>query len=222
MIFTKDILQFLQELEQNNNRDWFHSQKKRYTNSVKEPLKAFTQVLIDEALGEEGYLNQIEPKDCIFRINRDIRFSKDKSPYKSNLGVVISPKGKKDNTTPGMYIEISHKHLRLYSGIYTLNKDQLSSVREKIYENTAEFENLISDPVFKKNFGEVRGERNKRIPKPFSEIQESCPYILNKSFYYFKEYAAETILKTNVVEVLLKDYSKAESLNRFLFEPIQE
>ena len=220
-MFSKETLGFLSDLEQNNNRDWFHGNKKTYEKFVKTPLKEFTQTLIDEVLGEKAFLNDIQPKDCLFRINRDIRFSKDKSPYKTNLGVVISEGGKKDSTTPGMYVEISHKHLRLYSGCYTLNKEQLFNVRTVIHQDTSHFLKLINDPKFVKTFGEVRGERNKRIPKPFSELQEELPYILNKSFYYFKEYPADTILKDGLVKTLISDFEIAKPMNDFLFEALK-
>lgn len=220
-MFSKETLNFLSELEQNNNRDWFHGNKKSYEKFVKTPLKEFAQRLIDEVLGEKAFLNDIQPKDCLFRINRDIRFSKDKRPYKTSLGVVISEGGKKDKTNPGMYVEISNKHLRLYSGSYMLDKDQLFNVREAIYQDTDHFLSLVNDPVFVKTFGELRGERNKRIPKPFSEIQEDVPYILNKSFYYFKEYPADTILKDSVIKELLADFELAKPMNTFLFEALR-
>lgn len=220
-MFSKETLTFLSDLENNNNRDWFHGNKKTYEKFVKSPLKDFTQTMIDEVLGEKAFLNNIQPKDCLFRINRDIRFSKDKSPYKTNLGVVISEGGKKDSTTPGMYIEISHKHLRLYSGCYTLNKEQLLNVRETLFNNTERFLSLANDPKFVNAFGEIRGERNKRIPKPFSEIQDTFPFILNKSFYYFKEYTAETILKESLVKDLITDFEIAKPMNTFLFEALR-
>jgi len=220
-MFSKDTLNFLSNLEQNNNRDWFHANKKDYESFVKKPLKEFAQRLIDEVLGEKAFLNNIQPKDCLFRINRDIRFSKDKSPYKTSLGVVVSEGGKKDSTTPGMYVEISHKHLRLYSGCYTLGKEQLHNVRSTIHQDTNHFLSLINNKDFVKTFGEVRGERNKRIPKPFSELQEELPYILNKSFYYFKEYTPETILEDSLVKQLLTDFEVAEPMNTYLFEALK-
>lgn len=220
-MFSQDTLTFLSDLEQNNNRDWFHANKKTYEKFVKNPLKEFTQALIDEALGEKAFLNNIQPKDCIFRINRDIRFSKDKSPYKTNLGVVISEGGKKDATTPGMYVEISHKHLRLYSGCYSLSKDALHNVRNAIYQDTDHFLSLVNDKTFVKHFGELRGERNKRIPKPFSELQEELPYILNKSFYYFKEYSADIALKDTLIKQLITDFEVAKPMNTFLFEALK-
>ncbi|MCT4665272.1 MAG: DUF2461 domain-containing protein [Flavobacteriales bacterium] len=218
--FDEDFILFLNELKENNTREWFHSQKKRYEKNVKEPFKQFCQIMIDEVLGEKAFVKQIEPKHCIFRINRDIRFSKDKSPYKTQLGMVISENGKKDATFPSMYLEFSGSHLRLYSGSYMLDKNQLQSLREKIFENPKRFEKLLNEKKFKETFGTLRGDKNKRIPKPFTEIQETYPFILNKQFYYFKEYPAEFILNENLKETLMNDFSFAKPLNSFINESL--
>ncbi|MGB0884694.1 MAG: TIGR02453 family protein, partial [Flavobacteriales bacterium] len=171
---------------------------------------------IGRIVGEEAFVNQLQPKDCIFRINRDIRFSKDKSPYKTTLGTVISPKGRKDKTNLGMYIELSANHLRLYSGVYFLEKEPLIKMRTHLLEHQEKFLKLIKAKAFKNTFGEIRGERNKRIPKPFSEVQESFPYILNKSFYFFKTYDPQLILDPKVCDILEADYQHALPLNTFL------
>ena len=98
--FTKDFIGFFSDLENNNNRDWFHENKKRYETSVKGPFESLVSALISE-LSKVYPEMTITPKDAIFRINRDIRFSKDKSPYKTHMAALISPGGKKDKTTSG-------------------------------------------------------------------------------------------------------------------------
>ena len=83
--FTSDYLAFFKELAANNHKEWFDANRKRYETSVKEPFKAFTQHLIDELAKKEPAFKELKASDCIFRINRDIRFSKDKRPYKTHL-----------------------------------------------------------------------------------------------------------------------------------------
>ena len=90
--FTPDFLQFFIELAPNNNKDWFDINRKRYENSVKEPFKKFVQQLIGELAKSNPAFESLEAKDCIFRINRDVRFSKDKIPYKMMVSAVIAPK----------------------------------------------------------------------------------------------------------------------------------
>jgi uncharacterized protein (TIGR02453 family) len=99
--FTADYLAFFKELAANNHKEWFDANRKRYETSVKEPFKAFTQHLIDELAKKEPAFKELKASDCIFRINRDIRFSKDKTPYKTQCSAVISPNGKKSSSIHG-------------------------------------------------------------------------------------------------------------------------
>ena len=130
----------------------------------------------------------ITPKDAIFRINRDVRFSKDKSPYKIHMAALISPGGKKDKTTPAMYVQANHKDLRIYSGIHELDREQLYNIRKHISGNLTEFNRLISNKKFHEIFGEIHGEQNKRIDPEFQDSFKKQPLIANKSFYYFFKY----------------------------------
>ncbi len=216
--FTPDFIQFLRELPANNNRDWFLENKKRYEKSVKIPFEKFISDLIDELKKEDIRLKDVTAKECIFRINRDVRFSKDKSPYKIHVSALISPTGRKSVNGFGIYIELSGEHARLYSGAYMPSPELLNQIRQKIYEHPEVLEKLISDKKFKQNFGEIRGDKNKRINKPFSEIIEKQPLILNKSFYYFKEYKPEIVLEKDFVKQLMKDYQIIKPLNRFFEE----
>jgi len=218
--FTPDFIQFLRELPANNNREWFLENKKRYEKSVKIPFEQFISEFIEELEKEDNRLKDISAKECIFRINRDVRFSKDKSPYKIQVSALISPTGRKSVHGFGIYIELSGEHVRLYGGAYMPSSEFLQKIREKIYENPKQLEELVTDKKFKENFGEIRGEQNKRIKKPFSEIVEKHPLILNKSFYYFKEYEPEIVLEKDFVKQLIKDFKIIQPLNRFFEEAI--
>src|SRR5690606_34523711 len=193
--FTPEFMQCLRELPANNNRDWFLENKKRYEESVKIPFEKFMEELILELKKDDNRLNEISAKDCIFRIYRDVRFSQDKLPYKIHVSALISPTGRKNINGFGLYIELSGEHARLYSGAYMPSSELLLKIRQKIYEEPDRLEKLIRDKKFKENFGEIRGEKNKRINKPFAEIAKKHPLILNKAFYYFKEYAPEMVLE---------------------------
>lgn len=219
--FTPDFIQFLRELPANNNRDWFLENKKRYEKSVKIPFEKFISELIDELKKEDTRLKDITAKECIFRINRDVRFSKDKSPYKIHVSALISPTGRKSVNGFGIYIELSGEHARLYSGAYMPSPDFLLKIRQKIYDEPERLEKLVSDKKFKQHFGEIRGEKNKRINKPFSEIADQHPLILNKSFYYFKEYEPEIVLENDFVKQLIEGYKIIQPLNRFFEEAAQ-
>ena len=114
--FTSDYLEFFKELAANNHKEWFDANRKRYETSVKEPFKAFTQHLIDELAKKEPVFKDLKASDCIFRINRDIRFSKDKTPYKTMCSAVISPNGKKSSSIHGIYFDKYTNFLWCLSG----------------------------------------------------------------------------------------------------------
>lgn len=219
--FTPEFLKFLRELPANNNRDWFQENKKRYEKSVKLPFEEFITDLI-EAFAKEGLaVSELSAKDCIFRIYRDVRFGKDKSPYKIHVSALIAPGGRKSMNSFGAYVELSGEHVRLYSGAYQPDSELLLQIRQKIYEEPERLQKLISDKKFKENFGEIRGEKNKRINKPFSEIIEKQHLILNKSFYYFKNYEPEIVLEKDFIQELIKDYKIIQPLNQYFEEAIK-
>lgn len=217
--FTKDLIKFLKELEKNNNRDWFNENKPRYIKSVKEPFEHYIGDLI-EAMSPHFESLSITPKESIFRIYRDVRFSKDKRPYKNHISAVVNPGGRKALTQPGIYTEISANHMRVYSGMYQLETKELKNLRSHIAHNLDEFDALISDRKFVNTFGEIRGEKNKVIPKEFREDAETQPLIYNKQFYYFAEWPPEEVLNEKLIKKVVDAYLVAQPLSEFLYEGI--
>lgn len=217
--FTPDFLEFFKELAANNNKDWFDENRKRYHESIKKPFEDFVTAMINEMRKTDKSLN-ITYKDCIFRINRDIRFSKDKSPYKLNRSAAISAGGKKDHANPGLYFEITPEHVRVYTGVYGPDKDQLLAVREEIADNLKEFDKIINEKKFKKVFGEIKGEKNVRLPKELQEAAEKQPLIYNKQFYVYTSFPPEIIFEKGVVKKLVDTYKIAEPFAKFLSKPI--
>ena len=123
--FNSDYVEFFKELSQNNHKDWFDLNRSRYEKNVKIPFKEFTQLAIDSiALLNNDFIG-LQAKDCIFRINRDVRFSKDKQPYKLMCSAIITPNGKKSKAINGIYFEFTPEHVRFYSGVYEIEKDDL-------------------------------------------------------------------------------------------------
>lgn len=217
--FTKDFFHFFQGLSQNNEREWFHANKKDYENHVKNPFKAFVQLMIDK-IQEVDPTVVILPKDAIFRINRDIRFSKDKTPYKTNVSAAISAGGRKDHSKPGIYFEMGAERLGIYSGVYQPDKNQLQSIREGIASQPKEFEKILKDRKFKKYWGEIHGEKNKRIPKEFQEDAEIQPLIMNKQFYVMAQFDADKILDPKLDKMVMDHYLAAKPLGDFFYDAI--
>ncbi|MEX1003042.1 MAG: DUF2461 domain-containing protein [Crocinitomicaceae bacterium] len=209
--FTKDYFKFFKELAANNHKDWFDENRKRYHTVVKEPFEKFIGDLIQSIQKIDPNVD-IAPKDAIFRINRDIRFSADKTPYKLNRSAIISPGGKKDKAHPGLYIEVGPEHIRIYGGVYQPDKEQLYTIRETITKNPDSLKKLMSDPSFVSTFGSIKGEKNKLIPKEFKEIGKKEDLLYNKQFYWYAEMSPQNALKADFIDQVMKVYTANQPL----------
>lgn len=218
--FTKDFVKFFKELAANNNKVWFDENRKRYEKSVKEPFYAFVE---DIALKIHKLDKTVEtdPKKCIFRINRDVRFSKDKTPYKTSLGAVIAKNGKKGVDFPGYYLELGPENFKIYGGLYMLDKTKLEKVRSHIAKDIKGFNKVINAKEFKTSFGEIQGEKNKLIPKPFKEAVLKEPLIANKQFYYYKKFAASKITDPKLDQLILKEVKTLIPINEYFRKAIK-
>ena len=213
--FSKAYIDFFKGLGANNNRDWFNANKTTFISEVKEPFEKFVEDLIKAMKKRDKNIN-MTPKEAIFRIYRDIRFSKDKTPYKVKMTAMVSSGGKKDYTTPGIYIEFGPEDCRLYSGLYELSKDQLYDVRTYIAGHMKQFDSLINDKTFKKRFGELRGEKHKRLPKEFVEAAEKQPLLFNKNFYFFAKFKPSILTKSDLLDTYLDYYDSTKKLRNFM------
>jgi uncharacterized protein (TIGR02453 family) len=219
--FNQDFLQFFLDLAGNNNKDWFDQNRKRYEVNVKDAFKNFVTHIITKLAEEDPAFKELEASSCIFRINRDIRFSKDKTPYKMNVSAVVAPEGKKSKAINGVYFELGPEHVRVYGGVYEIDKDDLLTVREGIAKNPEKFKKLYSDASFKNVFGEILGEKNKVIPKELKEAAEKEPLIYNKQWYFYKQFEAEVVLSENLDQLILDCYKAGQPVEKFFNELIK-
>lgn len=219
--FSKDYLDFFIELAPNNNKEWFDANRKRYESSVKKPFSAFVQHLIGFFEKHDKRLKDLDAAACIFRVNRDIRFAKDKSPYKLFCSAVIAPNGKKSDAVHGIYFELGPESLNVYGGIYEIDKDNLLLVREGIAAHGAEFRKLIADKAFTDVFGEIRGEKNKLLPADLKAAGEKEPLLFNKQWYYMAEFPAERVLSEDLDQLMERCYLAGKPLEDFFNQFIQ-
>lgn len=213
--FTKEFLDFFIELAPNNNKEWFDENRSRYENHVREPFKKFVQHMIHEVAKTNPIFKDVEAKDCIFRINRDIRFSKDKTPYKMQVSAVVAPEGKKSKAVNGVYFELSPEHVRVYGGVYEIDKDDLYTVREAMATDSKGLKTAYTDPRFVKVFGQILGEKNKIIPKEFKEAAEKEPLIYNKQWYFYAEFPAELVLSDKLDQTILDCYEAGRPVENY-------
>jgi uncharacterized protein (TIGR02453 family) len=219
--FSSDYLHFFIELAANNNKDWFDLNRKRYEQNVKKPFAAFVKLIIDQLAKNDATFKELEAKECIFRINRDIRFSKDKSPYKMMCSAVVAPEGKKSKAVNGVYFEFGPEHMRVYGGVYEIEKEDLEAVREGIAQDISKFQKAYQNPIFVKTFGEILGDKNKVLPAHLREAASIEPLIFNKQWYFYTQFEPETILKENLDEIVLNCYEAGRPVESYFNELIK-
>ena len=180
-MFSKKSMQFLEEIKANNNRDWFLSQKKRYEEYKKE-YHALIGAFLDEMKPKDANLEMLEVKNCTFRINRDIRFSKDKSPYKTHMGIWMNTNEGNGNG-PGYYLHIEKGKSFVAGGFYSPENSELKKIRKEIAFFYDDLEAIVKDKTFKKYFdGLDKNNTLKTAPKDFEKDHPAIEFLKLKSF----------------------------------------
>ena len=175
-----EILDFLRRLAANNNRPWFQEHKTEYQH-VQLDFEELVAAVIARISGFDESVSHVQPKDCTYRIYRDVRFSLDKSPYKTHIGGYINAKGKKSNHC-GYYIHLEPDNCMLAGGSWCMPSDMLRAVRQSVYDNIDEFRAIVEDPAFKAYFPIIGEEHLKTMPKGFPKDFPYPQYIQCKDY----------------------------------------
>ena len=214
----KSTLDFLDSLKDNNNRDWFIKNRPAYIDA-KDNFESFMQDIINNIIDFEPILKGLEVKSCVYRINRDIRFSNDKSPYKSHLGAFIVRGGKKNGDKfAGYYVHIEPEKSIIAGGAYMPPAPWLSAIREKIDEEPDEFIKIINSKDFVKYFGKIEGEKLKKAPKGYPSDHPNIELLKYKSYLIVNEVNDEFVLSQNYFDHVLKVLKAMKPFNDFLNE----
>jgi uncharacterized protein (TIGR02453 family) len=214
-MLTKSTLDFLSDLRNNNHKDWFELNKPRYQQAQKE-IKSLLRVWIDELGKIDNTIAELDPNKCVFRINRDVRFSKDKSPYKLNLGAYVVAGGKQSNLA-GYYLHIEPNNCFFGAGNYMPMPDQLSKIRQEIDYNFDDFSKIIQDKKFVNTFGLLSSENKlKNPPKGYSTDNVALEYLKLKSFTVFAKLKDGDILKQNFATHLIELCKQVQPFVSFL------
>jgi uncharacterized protein (TIGR02453 family) len=176
----KHSLSFLKELAKNNTREWFDIHRKDYEQSKKE-LSDLTGAVIQQIALFDSSIGALSPKDCIFRIFRDTRFSANKTPYKINIGASFSDGGKK-SPKAGYYLHIQPGNSFLAGGIYMPEAERLNAIRQEIYFNHENLRKILAVPAFKKAFGGLEDHQLKTNPKGFDKEHPAIDLLRYKSY----------------------------------------
>lgn len=208
------VVQFLQELSENNNKEWFHANRNRYEEN-RDKVLFITEVLINEIRKWDKDIPVMNPKDCMFRIFRDVRFSKDKQPYKTNFGSFIAKGGRK-SMHAGYYFHIEPEGSFMGGGIYTPPAEPLKAIRTYVAEHAEEFLDIINDKEFKQVYPEMYDHKLKTAPKGFPKDHEYIHLLRYKSFVFSTNLKKDVLLGENFVEHIVKAFRQLYKVNTFL------
>jgi uncharacterized protein (TIGR02453 family) len=188
----KPVFDFLRGLKQHNNKSWFEENRAGYE-LAQERFESFVDQLIRTYAGIEDF-GGITAKDCVMRIYRDTRFSKDKSPYKTNMGATLAPGGKK-STRLGYHLHIQPNNETLIAGgLYMPSPEQLARFRMAIDQDAAPLKAILKDKEFKKYFGTLEGEKVKTVPQGYSDEHPEIELLRFKQVVVVHRLADETVL----------------------------
>lgn len=219
--FSSDFLEFFIELAANNHKDWFNEHRKRYEQNVREPMKAFVEHMRQRLIPLEPELKEMQVKNAIFRINNDIRFSKDKPLYKIHTAAVLNRGGRKEMNRPGFYMQMGPDQPFIAGGSYMPSNEELRAIRHKIVKEPKRFQRILDSTEFQAEFGGLGPSKmNKRLPKGLHEHTDMLPILFNKQFYYSKTYDPDWILRDDFDDFLVSTYQVAEPLRLFLKEAL--
>ncbi|MBN8642230.1 MAG: DUF2461 domain-containing protein [Flavobacteriales bacterium] len=191
-MITKEALQFLDDLIANNNTEWMHANKKRYEN-YKKDYHNFIASILSEMKPLDPTLEPLEVKNCTFRINRDIRFSKDKSPYKTNMGVWFTQNKNRKNS-PGYYIHFERGNSFVAGGVWCPEPNELKLIRKEIEFFYDDLEAIVADKTFKKEYADLTRDESNMLKKAPKDIDPNHPAI---EFLKLKSYTASQKIDEN-------------------------
>jgi len=211
-----ETLDFLKNLAENNNREWFQLHKPEH-DKARENVIEFATEIIKALHHVDPQVNvDLDPKRCVQRIYRDIRFRKDKTPYKNNFGVSIPTSGPKNGGVE-YYFQIQPGKSFIAGGYWMPETDHLKAIRQEIDYNAHELKNIIDNAKFKKLFGDFRKqEQLKTVPREYSADNENIELLKLKSFIVWHQVKDKVLTKPNIVEHLASVGGKIYPLNVFL------
>ena len=214
-MITTSTLSFLRNLKKNNNKEWFDKNKNKYL-AAKDNVAELTDALLKECCKFEKGFSGLTSKDCIFRIYRDVRFSKDKKPYKNNLGASLNVGGKKVQNA-GYYLHIEPGGSFLAGGIWMPPGDQLKKIRQEIDYNGKEFNKIISNKDFKKLFKSLdKSYQLKTTPKGYDKSHPDIESLKLTSFIVWHKFSDKEVGNKNFIAQLSKGAKVMRPLIDFL------
>ncbi|MBL7743208.1 MAG: DUF2461 domain-containing protein [Chitinophagaceae bacterium] len=216
-------LKFLKDLKKNNNKPWFDKHRKEYE-SAKSDFAGFIQTVIDKHSKNDPTIKSLVAKDCMFRINRDVRFSKDKSPYKTNMGAYINKGGKK-SLFGGYYFHCEPGQSFVGGGLWMPMPPELNKVRQEIDYNLTAFKKVITGKKFKAVYGDLSRDAEytlSRVPKGYEPDNPAAEYLKLKSFVAMTSLKDADLTSKDLVKKAVASFEALQPLLEFINSALVE
>lgn len=223
--FNPKIIDFLYDLERNNNKEWFDEHREFYINEVREPLKSFVSNSA-ELFISKGMKYIADPKKSLFRINRDLRFSKNKAPYKNNLGIffpyTLSQIIDKKPESIGLYLHIEPDMQFIAGGVHRPKPAVLKAIRNKLLDDWEEFEEIINDKSLQKEFPQILvGHSLTRMPRGYPKEHPGEYFIKLKEFMVLYKISKKELFSDSLLKIVERKAIALENFNSFLLDAIE-
>ena len=223
-MIQNSTLKFLKELRKNNNKPWFDAHRPAYEAAKKDFIQ-FIHAVIDGHGKKDTDIRLLTAKECMFRINRDVRFSKDKSPYKTNFGASINKGGRKAFNYAGYYFHLEPGQSFAGGGLYMPMPDDLRKLRQEIDYNFDAFKKIIGSRKFKTAYGDLyKGEEFSlsRVPKGYEADNPAADYLKLKSYIATVEIPDVMLTSKSLVKTVINHFSTLKTLNDFINTAISD
>ena len=221
--FNDEFWHFFSDLKQNNNREWFTENKERYKDKVVDPISAFITAIAPRLREISPHYNA-DPrpnKGSMFRIYRDVRFSKNKLPYKEHAAAQFRHRMGKDAHAPGFYVHLEAGNIRYGGGIWVPPSDALKKIRERIVDKPDKWQSIIEDETLLDQFGGIRGDALKRPPRGFDADAPHMADLKRKSFFAMKNISETNMAgSADFVDEVINIFEAATPLMHFISDAV--
>ena len=218
---NKNTFKFLSNLKNNNNREWFNDNKPVYE-EARANFEEFIANLIANISKFDPPIGGLNPKKSIFRIYRDTRFGKDKTPYKINLGAHLSPHSAQLHDRAGYYIHLEPGKSFLAGGAYLPPAPWLNAIRYEINRNSKEFKKIINSKSFKNYFGEIEGEKLKSAPRNYPKDHPEIELLKFKSYLAVHKVKNKEVLSAKYLQYSTQIFKSLQPFDKFLNDAIEK
>lgn len=216
-----DILKFLKEIKVNNNREWFNANKEWYK-EVRREAESICNELIMAITEVDDEASNLQPNDCMYRIYRDTRFSADKTPYKTHIGIFVNPPFGKKSLTCGYYLHLEPGNCFFCAGTIGLPTKTIQAIRQSIYDDIDEYREIVENEEFRKYFPKLGDNFLKTAPKGFPKDWKYIDYIRPRDFMAWGDLSDKEISDSKLIDKLRPAIRQAKLFNDFINFTIRE